>query len=198
MIGSMPATNAAGTAAVRSDITVATSSMTTIANACAFGVARLEKRDDKVGPSRTAQSSREHEFAPPRARSLFLVAAIEKRDRQRIADRDRAGDKAYPGDQRAGVDPRQRHRADAEGDNPEHRRGAAVDLSEQTHHGGRMARDHVGLGEGLARLPQLNGQLAPACGRLRPAPGPDPMRPRFTHHARHARPYSRQSWRRND
>src|SRR5208282_5911195 len=98
-------------------------------------VARLEKRDDKVGPSRTAERSGEHEFAPPRSRGLFLVAAIEKRDRQRIADRDRAGDKACPGDQWASVDPRQRRRTDAERNNPKHGRGAAVDLSEQTHHG---------------------------------------------------------------
>src|SRR5277367_3771655 len=37
IIGAMPATNAAGMAAARSDITVETSSITTMANACAFG-----------------------------------------------------------------------------------------------------------------------------------------------------------------
>ena len=37
IIGSMPATKAAGMAAARSDITVETSSITTMANACAFG-----------------------------------------------------------------------------------------------------------------------------------------------------------------
>ena len=39
IIGSMPATNAAGIAAASSDITVDTSSMTSVAKACAAGSA---------------------------------------------------------------------------------------------------------------------------------------------------------------
>ena len=129
-------------------------------------VARLEQRDDEIGPGRAAERGGQHELAPPRAGGLLLFAAVEKRDRQRIADRDRAGDQRNPGRQRSGVDPRQRGRADAERDDPEHRRGAAVDLGEQPHHRRRMTRDRIRLGERPPRFAKPDGHLAPARGRV--------------------------------
>ena len=42
--------------------------------------------------------------------------------------------KADQGRERAGVDPDQRHRADAKHDDAEHRRRTAVDLGEEAHH----------------------------------------------------------------
>ena len=197
IIGSIPATNAAGMAAARSDITVETKQHHDDGERLRVRIARLEQCDDEIGPGRAAKRGGQHELASPRAGGLFLFAAVEKRDRQRIADRDRAGDEGDPGQQRTGVDPRQRGRADAERDDAEHRRGAAVDLGEQPHHRRRMARDRIGLGERPPRLPELDGHLAPARGRVGVAsvPAPRQIGPDVTHNRPTRTPYSRQSCR---
>ncbi len=143
---------------------------------------RLKQGEDEIGPGGAAKAGRQDELAPPCAGGLLAVGAVEKSDRQSVDERDRADDEGRPGGERARADPGKGCCAESERHQSQHRRGAAVDLGEEPHHRGRMARNCVGADNGAPRAPDEGGHPPAARRRTRLAPAPGyALRPQLTH-----------------